>query len=162
MLSLLSDNWRLVLSMILALLIAYNIRLPVFKMAILKNFVDKPNKRSSHTGCVPNIGGIVVFLAFLCSFLLFVRFDSRPEFQYVLLGAILIFLVGIYDDLLEISPRKKVKGEMLGVLVLIVGGGFYLTNLHGFLSFYEISPWMGIPLTFVGLVGLINAINLID
>ena len=98
----------------------------------------------------------------MCSFLLFVRFDSRPEFQYVLLGAILIFLVGIYDDLLEISPRKKVKGEMLGVLVLIVGGGFYLTNLHGFLSFYEISPWVGIPLTFVGLVGLINAINLID
>ena len=119
MLSLLSDNWRLVLSMVLALLIGWNIRVPVFKMAILKNFVDKPNKRSSHTGCVPNIGGIVVFLAFLCSFLLFVRFDSRPEFQYVLLGAILIFLVGIYDDLLEISPRKKVKGEMLGVLVQI-------------------------------------------
>ncbi len=51
---------------------------------------------------------------------------------------------------------------MFGVLVLIVGGGFYLTNLHGFLSFYEISPWVGIPLTFVGLVGLINVINLID
>ena len=67
MLSLLSDNWRLVLSMVLALLIGWNIRVPVFKMAILKNFVDKPNKRSSHTGCVPNIGGIVVFLAFLCS-----------------------------------------------------------------------------------------------
>ena len=68
MLSLLSDNWRLVLSMILALLIGWNIRVPVFKMAILKNFVDKPNKRSSHTGCVPNIGGIVVFLAFCVHF----------------------------------------------------------------------------------------------
>lgn len=162
MLSLLSDNWRLILSMVLALLIGWNIRVPVFKMAILKNFVDKPNKRSSHTGCVPNIGGIVVFLAFLCSFLLFARFDIRPEFQYVILGAILIFLVGIYDDLLEISPRKKVKGEMLGVLVLIVGGGFYLSNLHGFLWMDDISPWLGVPLTFIGLVGLINAINLID
>lgn len=162
MLSLLSDNWRLILSMVLALLIGWNIRVPVFKMAILKNFVDKPNKRSSHTGCVPNIGGIVVFLAFLCSFLLFARFDIRPEFQYVILGAILIFLVGIYDDLLEISPRKKVKGEMLGVLVLIVGGGFYLSNLHGFLWMDDISPWIGVPLTFIGLVGLINAINLID
>ena len=68
MLSLLSDNWRLVLSMVLALLIGWNIRVPVFKMAILKNFVDKPNKRSSHTGCVPNIGGIVVFLAFVFIF----------------------------------------------------------------------------------------------
>ncbi len=162
MLSLLSDNWRLALSMILALLIGWNIRVPVFKMAILRNFVDKPNKRSSHTGCVPNIGGIVVFLAFLCSFLLFARFNTTSEFQYILLGAILIFLIGIYDDLLEISPRKKVKGEMLGVLVLIVGGGFYLGNLHGFLGLGEISPWLGIPLTFVGLVGLINAINLVD
>lgn len=162
MFSLLSDNWRLILSMVVALLIGWNIRIPVFKMAILRNFVDKPNKRSSHTGCVPNIGGIVVFLAFLCSFLLFARFDSTPEFQYVILGAILIFLVGIYDDLLEISPRKKVKGEMLGVLVVIVGGGFYISNLHGFLGFNEISPWIGIPMTFIGLVGLINAINLID
>lgn len=162
MLSLLSDNWRLVLSMVLALLIGWNIRVPVFKMAILKNFVDKPNKRSSHTGCIPNIGGIVVFLAFLCSFLLFARFKVVPEFQYVILGAVLIFLIGIYDDLLEISPRKKVKGEMLGVLVLIVGGGFYISNLHGFLGLDQISPWIGVPLTFIGLVGLINAINLID
>lgn len=162
MLSLLSDNWRLVLSMLLALLIGWNIRIPVFKMAILKNFVDKPNKRSSHTGCIPNIGGIVVFLAFLSSFLLFARFDDITEFQYVVLGAILIFLVGIYDDLLEISPRKKVKGEMLGILVLIVGGGFYINHLYGFLGFHEISPWLGIPLTFIGLLGLINAINLID
>lgn len=162
MLNLFADDWRLVLSMVLALVIGWNIRIPVFKMAILKNFVDKPNKRSSHTGCVPNIGGIVVFLAFLCSFLLFARFSVVPEFQYVILGAVLIFLIGIYDDLLEISPRKKVKGEMLGILVLIVGGGFYLDTLHGFLGLYEISPWVGVPLTFVGLLGLINAINLID
>lgn len=148
--------------MVAALLIGWRLRTPVFKMAILRNFVDKPNKRSSHTGCVPNIGGIIVFLAFLCSFLLFVRFDIRPEFQYVLLGAVFIFLVGIYDDLLEISARKKVKGEIVGVGILLVGGGFYLTNLHGFLGFYEISPWAGIPLTLIGLVGLINAINLID
>lgn len=162
MLSLLSDDWRLILSMLMALLIGWNIRVPVFKMAILKNFVDKPNMRSSHTGCVPNIGGIVVFLAFLCSFLLFAKFSADPEFQYVVLGAILIFLIGIYDDLLEISPRKKVKGEMLGVLVLIVGGGFYISDLHGLFGLYQISPWIGVPLTFIGLVGLINAINLID
>lgn len=162
MLSLLSDTWRIILSMLLALLIGWRLRIPIFKLAIMKNFVDKPNKRSSHTGCVPNIGGIVVFLAFLCSFLLFVRFDAAVEFQYVILGAILIFLVGVYDDLLEISPRKKVKGEMLGVLVLIIGGGFYLSDLHGFLGFDEISPWVGVPLTFIGLVGLINAVNLID
>lgn len=162
MLSLLSDNWRLLLSMLLALIIGWNIRMPVFKMAILKNFVDKPNKRSSHTGCIPNIGGIVVFLAFLCSFLIFARFNTVPEFQYILLGAILIFLIGVYDDLLEISPRKKLKGEMLGVLVLIVGGGFYLSNLYGLFGLEEITPWVGVPLTFIGLVGLINAINLID
>ena len=162
MLSFLPDNLRFVFSIILALLIGWNLRIPVFKIAILRNFVDKPNKRSSHTGCVPNIGGIVVFLAFLCSFLIFVRFNVQNEFQYVVLGAILIFLVGIYDDLLEISPRKKVKGEMLGVLALIIGGGFYLSNLHGFLGFDVISPWVGVPLTFIGLVGLINAINLID
>lgn len=162
MLSLLSDDLRLILSMLVALIIGWNIRVPVFRMAIRKKFVDKPNLRSSHKGTVPNIGGIVVFLAFLVSFLLFARFNVGSEFQYVLLGAAIIFLVGVYDDLLEISPRKKLKGEMLGVLVMIVGGGVYLTHLHGFLFLYEINPWIGIPLTFIGLLGLINAINLID
>ena len=51
---------------------------------------------------------------------------------------------------------------MLGVIVLMVGGDFYFDNLHGFLGFDYISPWVGIPLTFIALVGLINAINLID
>lgn len=162
MLSLLSDNLRLILSIVVALIIGWNIRMPIFRMAIRKEFVDKPNKRSSHKRAIPNIGGIVVFLAFLVSFLIFVRFEVGSEFQYVLLGAMIIFLVGIYDDLLGISPRKKLKGEILGVLVLIVGGGFYLTNLHGFFYLYEISPWIGVPLTFFGLLGLINAINLID
>lgn len=134
----------------------------VFKLAILKNFVVKPNKRSSHTGCVPNIGGIIVFLAFCVSFMLFVRFDQLQEMQYVMLGVFLIFLIGVYDDLLQISPRKKLKGEMVGVIVLIVGGGFYVDNLHGLFNFGQISPWLAIPLTFVGFVGLINAINLID
>lgn len=160
--SLPSDNLRLVIAMSVALLIGWLVRLPIFKMAILKDFVDKPNFRSSHKGSVPNIGGIVVFLAFMGAFLLFAKFSTKDIFQYMLLGAGIIFLIGVYDDLLEISPRKKLKGEMLGVLVLIVGGGFYLTNLHGFLGIYGISPWIGVPLTFIGMLGLINAINLID
>ncbi len=145
-----------------ALLIGWNIRVPIFRMAIRKNFVDKPNKRSSHNSAVPNIGGIIVFLAFLCSFLLFVRFGEDAELQYIFLGATLIFLTGVYDDLLNISPRKKLKGEIAGVLVLIVGGGVYLTNLHGFLGVYTLTPWIAVPLTFIGLLGLVNAINLID
>ena len=135
MLSVLSDYWRLLLSFLLALIIGWNLRVPVFRMAILKNFVDKPNKRSSHTGAVPNIGGVIVFVAFLVSFVLFACFKEVAELQYVLLGAILIFFVGIYDDFLQISPRKKLKGEMLGVIVLMVGGDFYFDNLHGFLGF---------------------------
>ena len=162
MFSILSENWRLILSVLLALIIGWRLRMPVMRMAILKNFVDKPNKRSSHKGAVPNIGGVIVFVAFLISFVLFAHFDGVLELQYVLLGAIMIFLIGIYDDFLQISPRKKVKGEMLGVLVLLVGGNFYFDNLHGFLGLEVISPWIGIPLTFLALVGLINAINLID
>ena len=161
-LSLLSDNWRLVLAMMLALVIGWNLRVPIFKLAILKNFVVKPNKRSSHIGSIPNIGGIIVWLSFLYSFMLFARFDETREFQYMLLGVFLIFVTGIYDDLIQISPRKKLKGEILGVLVLVVGGGFYFSEMHGLFGLQLISPWFGIPLTFIGLIGLINAINLID
>lgn len=97
--------------MILALLIGWNIRVPVFKMAILRNFVDKPNKRSSHTGCVPEYRRYCCIFGIFMFFLLFARFNTTSEFQYILLGAILIFLIGIYDDLLEISAPEKSEGR---------------------------------------------------
>lgn len=162
MLTSIPDNWRLILSMIFALVFCWGIRKPIFKLAILKNFVDRPNNRSSHVGSIPNVGGLVVFLAFLFSFLLFVRFEANTELQYVLLGAVMVFLIGLYDDLLNISALKKMKGEVAGVLILMLGGGFYLTSLHGLFEIHTINPWLGIPLTFVAMIGLINAINLID
>ena len=107
MLSLLPDTWRFVLSILIALLIGWYIRIPIFKLAIRKHFVDRPNNRSSHIGCVPNIGGIIVFLSFVVSCTLFMQFDTFYELQYILLGAILIFIIGIYDDFVQISPRKN-------------------------------------------------------
>ncbi len=162
MLSLLPDTWRFVLSILIALLIGWYIRIPIFKLAIRKNFVDRPNNRSSHIGCVPNIGGIIVFLSFVVSCTLFMQFDTFYELQYILLGAILIFIIGIYDDFVQISPRKKLKGEILGVLALILGGNFYLDNLSGLFGMGYIYSWAGIILSFIALIGLINAINLLD
>ena len=162
MLNLFSDNWRFILSILLALIVGFSIQLPVLRMALLKNFVDKPNHRSSHSGSIPNIGGIVVFVAFFSSFLIFSKFSKNHEFQYIILGACIIFMIGIYDDLLKISPKKKLKGELLGILVVLIGGGFYLDNLHDFLGIHEIIPWVGVPLTVLCFIGLINAINLID
>lgn len=162
MMNLFPDGWRFVLAITLSLLIGFGIQMPVLRMALLRNFVDKPNKRSSHSRNIPNMGGVIVFIAFFSSCLIFVRFFQNPEFQYILLGSCILFMIGIYDDLLKISPKKKLKGELLGVLVLLIGGGFYLDHFHNFLGMDEITPWIGVPLTVVCFVGLINAINLID
>ena len=162
MLSLLEGEYRIVFAIFLSLLIGWRLRKPIFHMAITRSFVAKPNKRSSHSRDIPNIGGSIVFLAFIVSFMLFIRFDKIPEFQYMLLGAYLTFMVGVYDDLMRISPRQKLVGEIVAVMVLLLGGGFFIDNLYGLFGFHAIPMWVGVPLTFLAMVGLINAINLID
>ncbi len=133
----------------------------VLKIARAKNFVVKPNKRMCHTGAVPNIGGIDIFVSFILTYLLF-EYDNLLHSQYIFIGIFLILVVGFVDDLVDLSPGWKLSGELLAGLFMIVLADIRITNLHGLMGIHEIPDAVSYLLSFFIYIGVINALNLID
>ncbi len=133
----------------------------VLKIARAKHFVVKPNKRMSHTGEIPNIGGIDIFVSFLLSYLLF-EYHIMQEAQFLLIGVLIIVVVGFTDDILDLTPTTKLLGEMLAGVSLIGFADIRLSHLHGFLGINEMGMVSSFLLSFFVLIVIINALNLVD
>ena len=133
----------------------------VLKIAREKHFVVKPNKRMSHTGDIPNIGGIDICISFLLTYIIF-EYGSLRESQFLLIGLIVILFVGFADDLLDLSPLSKLLGEMLAGVAMIGFADIRIMHLHGFIGIEEIGVVSSYLLSFFVLVAIINALNLID
>lgn len=125
------------------------------------NFVVSPNKRTSHQGEVPNVGGINIFISFFATVFLF-SFNLLTELQFTLMGLFIILIVGFIDDLINIRVFWKLLGELIAGFFLIVISNIRLTSLHGFLGIYELPlAWSYLLSMFVFIV-VVNAMNLID
>ena len=147
----------------------------VMKVSIKKQLVVKPNKRSSHIGRIPNVGGMNIFSTFFITFLIcaippvifssFTANEYNPNSQLALAGFFTIFMVGFIDDMIDISPKSKFIGEFLSAFIIVVLAGVRLTHLHGFLGISYIDSdhiWMSYIASVFLFVLLTNSINLID
>ncbi len=134
----------------------------IIQMAKKKELIVKPNRRTSHEGGIPNIGGINIFSSFILSYLIFSTENIDFQHRIILAGMFFTLLVGFFDDMIELSPLKKLWGELIAGFLLIVVADVRLTNLYGFLGIGEISCWISYPLSFFVYLLVINGLNLID
>lgn len=121
-----------------------------------------PNGRTSHSNSIPNLGGVGVFAGFILSSVLFTGNDAIVELKYIIAGLLLLFFIGVKDDVHLLDYRKKLIGEILAIGLVVILGDIRITNFYGFLGFHEISYIVSIFFSgFVFLV-IINSFNLID
>ncbi len=146
---------------IVAFLIGLAIMPLVIKIARQKHFVVHPTKRMSHTGDIPNIGGLDICFSFLLCYVLF-AFDNVGESRFLIIGLMLIVMVGFVDDILDLSPLSKLLGEMAAGIALICFADIRITHLHGMFGINEIGLITSYLLSFFVLIAIDNAINLID
>lgn len=132
------------------------------RWALINEKLDLPDERKVHTQAIPRLGGVAIYLSFLFSALVFI--EVTREVRGILAGGLVIFVVGIIDDLYGLSPKKKFAGEIVGVLVTMAVGHLYLANLGNLFGFGDIVLpfWPAVAFTIFAVVGVINAINLID
>ncbi|HLP06014.1 MAG TPA: MraY family glycosyltransferase [Paludibacter sp.] len=149
------------LSVLVSFLIGLGFMPLVINIAKTHNFVVKPNKRTSHEGIIPNIGGINIFASFLLTVFLF-SYGIISELQFTIIGVFIILIVGFVDDLVEIKATWKLLGEVTSAFFLIVVSDVRLSHLHGFLGINELSLGTSYLLSFFVFVLTINALNLID
>jgi UDP-GlcNAc:undecaprenyl-phosphate GlcNAc-1-phosphate transferase len=130
--------------------------------------MDKPSKRKVHTSNIPRSGGIAIYFGFLVAVLfgLLSRgvigsvITPKPVLG-ILLGGSIVFLVGLADDIYRMKPLVKLIGQLLGAGIAIYFGveiSFITNPLNGLVPL----GYLAIPLTLIWLVGMTNAINLID
>ncbi len=135
----------------------------VLNVAREKKLYDSfDDERKIHKTAIPPLGGVAIFFGFTLSTVVSINGFSFDSLKYIVAAAILLFLIGLKDDLVDISARKKLIGQLFASLMIIVFGKLYFTSLHGVFGIYEITPVAGILLTLFVIVVIINAFNLID
>ena len=133
-----------------------------------KKLFDEPSRRKSHNRQVPTLGGVAIFAGITISAGSFIDFSHDaslsfiPSLQYILVAAIIIFFLGLKDDMLGIAPMKKLIGQIIAGLILIILGNLRFTSLHGFLGISHISFAPSLLLTLFVIIVIINSFNLID
>ncbi len=147
----------------------------ILLIAYRKNLFDIPNERKIHTSAVPRLGGIAFLLVVLFSFALALavslNFGHKGFLELVLMdmdtlafafcAALLLYIVGIADDLIGVQYRAKFIIQIL-CSAMLIAGGLWIGDFKGILWLHEIPWWTGYPLTVLVIVFIINAINLID
>lgn len=148
-----------IISLLSAFVIAF-ITVPfAIRLAYKIGAIDQPDKRKVHVQAMPRLGGLAIFLAFIIT-IAFIANLSGP-FRGIIYGAIIIFTVGLLDDIFQLSAWVKLAGQLVAAGVAIYCGVIvhFVTNpFDGLLILGSLS----IPVTFLWIVGITNAINLID
>jgi UDP-GlcNAc:undecaprenyl-phosphate GlcNAc-1-phosphate transferase len=128
-------------------------------LAIRIGAVDTPNYRKVHARIMPRLGGLAIFGAFLIGY--FILRPEDPTAPFIILGALMIIITGVLDDMFEITAKAKLLGQLIAAGIVIYGGldiDFIKLPFGGELDF----GYLNIPLTILWIVGITNAINLID
>lgn len=152
----------LVLSFITAFLLTYFAIPSVINIAKVKHLCDDPDDRRSHTVSTPSLGGVAIFAGIIFSIILWTPFKHFGDLQYILCAFVIIFLIGLKDDILPMSPYKKLYGEIFATLILIYKCDIRLTSLYGIFGITDLPYFASILLSTFTILVIINAINLID
>ena len=153
---------KIILSFLTALLITYFSIPSIVSVAKAKNLYDEPNGRTSHKHATPTLGGLAIFSAVIIAMLIFFDFTSYADMQYVIAGSIILFFIGIKDDILSISPLKKLVGQIMAGLIVIILGNIHFTSIHGLFGLTTIPYSTSIFITLFVIIVITNCFNLID
>ncbi len=163
----LSPEIVLLLTLAVSFLVTYFSIPSIVSVAREKKLFDEPSRRKSHVRQIPTLGGVAIFAGITISAGLFVDYNLVPA-QYILVACIMMFFIGIKDDILVIAPAKKLMGQIAAALVLIIPElgkpkpVLYFTSIHDFWGIDHISQPAGLFLTLFVIIVIINSFNLID
>jgi UDP-N-acetylmuramyl pentapeptide phosphotransferase/UDP-N-acetylglucosamine-1-phosphate transferase len=120
------------------------------------------NERKLHTRVVPNLGGLGIFFAYIIVASFFIQPETFNTWHYLASASLLLFLIGIMDDLISLSPKKKFLAQFFPSLLMVTFADVRLGNLHGLFGIYELPYIISVVFSIIGCVFVTNAFNLID
>ncbi|PLR83147.1 undecaprenyl-phosphate alpha-N-acetylglucosaminyl 1-phosphate transferase [Bacillus canaveralius] len=163
----------LYLTLLICFLAAMLLTPIIKKLAFKIGATDRPNQRKVHQKIMPRLGGLAIFISFLIGITIIkpnanfplplgIDIDVNNLHLSIVIGSLIIILTGVFDDIKEISPKVKLLGQIIASFIVVGMGGLRVEFVNlpfgGELDF----GYLSIPMTMLWIIGITNAINLID
>ena len=129
--------------------------------AVSIDLVDRPDQRKKHTGNIPLVGGISIFIAITIG-LLTTQMDINQQ-KNILLAMMIVVVVGVIDDHQDLSSKSRVLFHVIAASIIVVLDGIVLNSLGWIFGVneFKLYSW-AVPFTIFTIVGVMNAINMTD
>ena len=152
------------LALLVALVVSFMMTPVVKTFAYKVGAIDVPkDNRRMHKTPIPRLGGLAIFIGFMVSILLFAHITS--EMKSILLGAVIIVVLGVVDDIMALPAMLKFVVQIGAALIPATNGvqilAFSNPNIFSE-NLYWVLGGLSVPFTVLWIVGLTNAVNLID
>lgn len=134
----------------------------VLRLAKKWGIYDTPNARKTQKDPVPVFGGMASFIGILVGLTIGEFFFDPTVLSLTLAAMTIMLLIGVWDDMKDVSPVLRFLIEIAVVYLFMMMGGRYIDHFHGLWGIDQITLFKAIPLSLLAGVGIINAINLID
>ncbi len=151
-----------ILAFLTAFAVTYYVIPSIIRIATEKGLTDEPGERRSHTISTPSLGGIGIFAGVLFSVIAWIPYKLFGGLQYILCSCIVVFLIGVKDDIIPSRPLKKLLGQIFAAGILVHAANVRLTSLYGVFGIGELPVIASYVLSIFTIIVIINAFNLID
>ena len=146
---------------VIAFIVSYILTPYIAHVGKKQNMLDMPGHRKIHEEAIPNLGGIVIFFGFLLSLLFVVQIEGQVK--ALLIGGVIILLLGVVDDIANLSPKHKFAIQMIPALIVIIYNSDLINSfIVNQLRSFDLLGYLLYPILIFWIVGITNSINLID
>lgn len=136
---------------------------PILVQALRKaNIGDVPGGRKIHKTFIPSMGGIGFVVAAAIAMSIWGWYFPLPEIRYLLGAIVIVFFVGLRDDMVEMKATRKLLGQLIAVILVVISSDIRIKDLHGFLGIGELNLIVSYGFSAFVLLAVTNAFNLID
>ena len=157
-----NKEFQIISSLIISLIISIASIPVIINISKLKDLMAEIELRSSHEKLTPTLGGVAIFAATLISYFIWDNPYEGHEIHLAVADLIILFFLGIKDDILILSPKKKLLIQIAASILLITLGDLRINSLYGLLGVNNMPYFLSILFTTFIFISLINAINLLD
>ena len=149
---------RVGLALLSAAVLSFAVTPLVKRLAQKVGAMDVPtDSRRMHHHPIPRMGGLAIFLAFLASVLIFAYPEIDREIRGILLGAVIIVILGVLDDIITLHAGLKFVVQILAAVLVVLHG----CRIEHFVGLH-LADWLSYPVSVVWIVAITNAVNFID
>jgi len=134
----------------------------IIRVSKLKHLFDVPDERKHHKEVIPTLGGMAIFAGMLFAVTFWTDQVQIVELQYIIASLLILFFIGIKDDLVNLRASKKLIGQIIAGIILVHMAEIRLTTFYGMFGIRDLPLWFSYFFSVFTCVVITNAFNLID